>query len=67
VRDPIAVETEVNPRRAVVTAVAALLVVLGLVALRPSILWTVAVILAFFVMIMLHELGHFVTAKRTGM
>jgi membrane-associated protease RseP (regulator of RpoE activity) len=67
VKDPIAVETEINPRRAVVTAVAALLVVLGLVALRPSVFWTIAVILAFFVMIMLHELGHFVTAKRTGM
>jgi membrane-associated protease RseP (regulator of RpoE activity) len=67
VKDPITVETEVSPRRAVVTAVAALLVVALLVLARPSVLGTIVVILAFFVMIMLHELAHFVTAKRTGM
>jgi membrane-associated protease RseP (regulator of RpoE activity) len=67
VRDPIVAETEVNPRRAVVTAIAALLAVVGLLTLRPSVIGTIAVILSFFVMIMLHEFGHFVMAKRAGM
>jgi membrane-associated protease RseP (regulator of RpoE activity) len=67
VKDPITVEREVNPRRAIVTAVAALLLIVGLLTLQPSVLGTIAVIMAFFVMIMLHELGHFVTAKRAGM
>ena len=66
-KDPITVETNISPRRAVVTAVAALIVVLLLATLRPSVLGTIVVILAFFVMIMLHELGHFVMAKRAGM
>jgi membrane-associated protease RseP (regulator of RpoE activity) len=42
-------------------------VIVGLVTLKPSVLGTIAVILAFFVMIVLHELAHFVMAKRTGM
>jgi membrane-associated protease RseP (regulator of RpoE activity) len=67
VKDPIAVDTEVSPKRAVVTAVMALIAVALLVTLRPSVLGTIAVVLAFFVMIMLHELGHFVVAKRAGM
>ncbi|MCU1429201.1 MAG: putative rane-associated Zn-dependent protease [Actinomycetia bacterium] len=66
-RDPLAVDTKIEPRRAVVTVVAAALVVFALITLNPSVLGTIAVILAFFVMIMLHEFGHFVTAKRTGM
>jgi membrane-associated protease RseP (regulator of RpoE activity) len=67
VKDPITVESEVNPRRAIFTAIAALLLIVGLLTLRPSVLGTIAVIMSFFVMIMLHELGHFVTAKRAGM
>jgi membrane-associated protease RseP (regulator of RpoE activity) len=67
VKDPITVEREVNPRRAIFTAIAALLLIVGLLTLQPSVLGTIAVIMSFFVMIMLHELGHFVTAKRAGM
>jgi membrane-associated protease RseP (regulator of RpoE activity) len=67
VKDPITVDTDVSPRRAVVTAIATLLLVLGLATLRPSILGTIVVIFAFLLMIMLHELGHFVMAKRAGM
>ncbi len=66
-RDPLAVDTRIDPRRAITTAGVAALVVVGLVTLKPSVLWTIVVIMSFFVMIMLHELGHFVTAKRTGM
>lgn len=60
-------ETEVDRRGAgwAVLAGLALLVVLGVV--RPSAGGTLLVILAFFLMIMLHELGHFVMAKRAGM
>ena len=46
------------------------LIVAGVVALaffEPHVLGTIVVIVAFFVMIMLHELGHFVMAKRAGM
>jgi membrane-associated protease RseP (regulator of RpoE activity) len=54
-------------RRAVlITAIViALAAILGFA--RPTVLGTIAVISAFFLMIMLHELGHFVTAKRAGM
>jgi membrane-associated protease RseP (regulator of RpoE activity) len=67
VKDPIIAEREISPRRAIWTAVATLLLIVGILTLRPSVLGTIAVIMAFFLMIMLHELGHFVTAKRAGM
>lgn len=65
-KDPIA-ELDVSARRALLisAAVAGALVVFAIV--RPSAFWTLMVIVAFLFMIVLHELGHFVTAKRTGM
>lgn len=58
---------DVSARRALLVT----LVLVGLLLLyaivEPTVAATVAVILAFFVMIMLHELGHFLTAKRAGM
>jgi membrane-associated protease RseP (regulator of RpoE activity) len=66
VRDPL--ETiDIDSRRAITYTVlaAAAFVVLGIA--KPNVLGTIAVILAFFVMIMLHEFGHFVMAKRAGM
>lgn len=65
-RDPLA-ETDVSPSRALVVTAALLGGLAAFAVLRPSAFWTVMVIVAFFVMIMLHELGHFLTAKRTGM
>jgi membrane-associated protease RseP (regulator of RpoE activity) len=67
VKDPLAVETQVEPRRAIWALVVTITVAVLLITLKPSVLFTIAVLLAFFVMIMLHELGHFLTAKRTGM
>jgi membrane-associated protease RseP (regulator of RpoE activity) len=54
-------------RRAAITA---LLLVAGVVALafvRPRLAGTIGVLAAIIAMIMLHELGHFVMAKRAGM
>ena len=65
-RDPL--ETiDIDSRRAITYALlaAAAFVVLGVA--KPNVLGTIAVILAFFVMIILHEFGHFVMAKRAGM
>ncbi|MCZ7536693.1 MAG: site-2 protease family protein [Acidimicrobiia bacterium] len=66
VRDPLEAY-EVDRRRAVLVVA---LVTAGSIALaiaRPTVFGTILVILGFFVMIMLHELGHFVMAKRSGM
>jgi len=60
-------DVPMSQRRAVLVT---FIVVAGAAALglwKPTVLGTVAVILGFFVMIMLHELGHFLTAKRAGM
>lgn len=65
-RDPLEAY-EVDRRRAVLVVA---LVTAGSIALaiaRPTVFGTILVILGFFVMIMLHELGHFVMAKRSGM
>ncbi len=60
-------DVAVDPRRTLtITIVAAIALVIGAV-LFPTQAAVVAVIAALFVMIMLHELGHFVAAKRTGM
>jgi len=58
---------EVDARRSLITTISvlALLVIAGF--LFPTQAAVVAVIVALFVMIMLHELGHFVAAKRSGM
>jgi membrane-associated protease RseP (regulator of RpoE activity) len=67
VKDPLAVETRIEPRRAIWAVIAVIVTAVLLITVKPSVLFTIAVIMAFFLMIMLHELGHFVTAKRTGM
>lgn len=65
-REPIE-GADVDRRGAGWAVLAGAAVMMVLAALRPSVLGTVVVILAFFVMILLHELGHFVMAKRAGM
>ena len=64
-RDPLS-EVQFRFRRAWAcwAALGVALLLLGLT--RPTAFFTVVVIFAFFVMIMLHELGHLVMAKRTG-
>jgi membrane-associated protease RseP (regulator of RpoE activity) len=66
VRDPL--ETiDIDTRRAITYVVLAVAAGTVLAVARPNLFGTIAVILAFFVMIMLHEFGHFVMAKRAGM
>src|SRR5947208_2003609 len=66
VRDPLDGEA-IGLRRAMpwIAGIVLALVVLGV--WRPGVLATVGFFTAIFVMIMLHEAGHFVMAKRAGM
>jgi membrane-associated protease RseP (regulator of RpoE activity) len=60
-------QSTADGRRALVTT---LLLVAGVIALafvRPKLAGTIGVLAAIIAMIMLHELGHFVMAKRAGM
>ena len=54
-------------RRALVTALSLLAGLVVLAFFRPNAAGTIGVLLAIITMIMLHELGHFVMAKRAGM
>jgi membrane-associated protease RseP (regulator of RpoE activity) len=54
-------------RRAAVTALTLLIGLIVLAFFRPNAAGTIGVLLAIIAMIMLHELGHFVMAKRAGM
>jgi membrane-associated protease RseP (regulator of RpoE activity) len=65
-RDPFE-DVKVDPRRALWTTIAFVLAAAVAAFFFPTQAAVIAVILALFVMIMLHELGHFVAAKRTGM
>jgi membrane-associated protease RseP (regulator of RpoE activity) len=66
VKDPLEA-VEIDSRRAVTYVLLALAGAVILAVANPNVFGTIAVILAFFVMIMLHEFGHFVMAKRAGM
>ena len=65
-RDPLEA-VEIDNRRAITYVVLALAAAVVLAVAKPNLFGTIAVILSFFVMIMLHEFGHFVMAKRAGM
>ena len=58
---------DIGVRKAVIVAVGVLALFVLYAIVYPTQTALVAMILAFFVMIMLHELGHFLTAKRAGM
>ncbi len=60
-------DVEVDPRRTVGTTVVVLAVLVLGAVFYPRQAAVVAVIVALVVMIMLHELGHFLAAKKTGM
>lgn len=47
--------------------VAALLAVVGLLVLKPNVLAAVAIVAGLVAVVMLHEFGHFLTAKWAGM
>ncbi|MGH8991005.1 MAG: M50 family metallopeptidase [Acidimicrobiia bacterium] len=65
-RDPLPGE-RVDGRRAGLTIAMVLAAVAALALARPRLAGTIGVLLAIIGMIMLHELGHFVMAKRAGM
>jgi membrane-associated protease RseP (regulator of RpoE activity) len=65
-RDPFE-DVQVDPRRTLKITIALVLVVAVAAFCFPTQAAVIAVILALFVMIMLHELGHFLAAKRSGM
>jgi membrane-associated protease RseP (regulator of RpoE activity) len=66
VKDPLEA-VEIDPRRAITYVLLAIAAAAILAIARPNLFGTIAVIMSFFVMIMLHEFGHFVMAKRAGM
>jgi membrane-associated protease RseP (regulator of RpoE activity) len=66
VKDPLEA-VEIDTRRAVTYVLLTLAAATVLGIAKPNVFGTIAVIMAFFLMIMLHEFGHFVMAKRAGM
>jgi membrane-associated protease RseP (regulator of RpoE activity) len=60
-------QTTADGRKAAVTALLLLAGMVVLAFLRPGLAGTIGVLAAIILMIMLHELGHFVMAKRAGM
>ncbi len=67
-RDPLGDDAPpVETRKAVVGIGLVMLAVIGLVIARPSMAVTVAIILGLVMTIMLHEWGHYIAAKKSGM
>jgi membrane-associated protease RseP (regulator of RpoE activity) len=68
VKDPLGDDAPpVETRKAVVGISLMLLAIVALVIVRPSTAVTVAIIVGLILTIMLHEFGHYVAAKRSGM
>jgi membrane-associated protease RseP (regulator of RpoE activity) len=66
VKDPFD-EIDVAKRKAVLYTGCGLMLIVAYAVVFPTQLALVAMIFAFIVMIMLHEFGHFIMAKRAGM
>lgn len=66
-KDPLETDERVEARRGLVGAAAVLLAVAVILVARPSAWVTVGIVVGIVLTIMLHELGHFVAAKRAGM
>jgi membrane-associated protease RseP (regulator of RpoE activity) len=60
-------QASASGRQALVTALLLLAGIIVLSIARPRLAGTIGVLVAIIAMIMLHELGHFVMAKRAGM
>ena len=58
---------QIDVRRALMLTAAVVIMIIWYGILFPTQVAIVGMIFAFFLMIMLHELGHFTMAKRTGM
>ena len=59
--------TDADRRRFFFKAAVVLAGIVFLIATKPKVAGTIGIFVAIIVMIMLHELGHFVMAKRAGM
>ncbi len=57
----------VETRKAITGGVFLVLAVIALIAIRPSLAVTVAIIVGLILTIMLHEWGHYIAAKKSGM
>ncbi len=66
-KDPLGDSPPVETRKAITGAVLMVLAVVVLVAVRPSLAVTVAIIVGLILTIMLHEWGHYIAAKKSGM
>jgi membrane-associated protease RseP (regulator of RpoE activity) len=66
VRDPFD-DIQVGARKAVLYTVVAVMLLIAYTTLFPTQIAIIAMILSYPLMIFLHELGHFVMAKRNGM
>lgn len=63
-KDPL---EDVDRRQAIRVALLVALIVILILVLRPSLVVTVGLIVGLIVIVMLHEFGHFIAAKRCGM
>jgi membrane-associated protease RseP (regulator of RpoE activity) len=66
-QDPLGDAPPVETRKAVTGAIVIIAGLALIVAVRPSLWVTVAIIVGLIVTIMLHEFGHYLMAKRAGM
>jgi membrane-associated protease RseP (regulator of RpoE activity) len=66
-KDPLGDAPPVETRKAITGGVLMLLAVIVLIAVRPSLAVTVAIIVGLILTIMLHEWGHYIAAKKSGM
>lgn len=66
-KDPLDDSPPVETRKAITGGIVVVLGIAALVALRPSAWFTIFLILGLILTIMLHEFGHFIMAKRSGM
>ncbi len=66
-KDPLGEAPPVETRKAVTGGILFVLALLALVVARPSTAVTVAIVVGLILTIMLHEWGHFIAAKKSGM
>jgi len=66
-KDPLGDAPPVETRKAVTGGVLTVLALIVLIAVRPSLAVTVAIIVGLILTIMLHEWGHYIAAKKSGM
>ncbi len=66
-KDPLGEAPAVETRKAVTGGVLFLLALVVIIAVRPSTAVTIAIVVGLVLTIMLHEWGHYIAAKKSGM